>query len=509
MVIRGEPREDSPPTPQNHGGKVPLINFEDASRIWRANKIVASPLAFTYKREVGDQVFVRLQGVWRLCTVIKLQGIGSILVKAQEEDAPSIVQDHPLFVRSIWIVGRCTTSSPKEVDTYMGRRSGTAFMGSVSFGPPRIETCAGCLSSGGVRGDLIEIKCCKDKWHVSCMATCITTWNEDTNTEVEECCVRCKEKNAERNEEQIYAVKQRKIYRKRRRHFAELCVKRPRKNTNGQSLDLDESVDLHQSACYSCGYGGSLLCCDSCTLVWHLECLEGRVKTVPIDQWSCPICVLELQDEDAPESQVETTHRSTGKRRFDTMSESLKELSVNHRDDKTQPTIRNSRSELSVEHSYGRAVPKATHADAAANKAITKLMDTGKRPNEVKLDDKNMRTKPNAKTKLKTPESEKSRQKTKSVDAEPFSKSQRRSNVSASCGWDMVPSLSFDEQIALAIRMSTREDRSYRGISRRTQHRANAPSVLVWEEGKTIPNADEEFEFVILEGTRKDMVEEA
>ena len=521
VVILGVPRKDSPPAEQNKREKASVINFDEASRIWRSNKMVASPLAFTYKRAVGDEVFVRVQDVWRICTVMKLHGVGSLLVKAYGDDATRIVEDHPLSVRSIWATGMTgqgtATSSTKEVNKHTSRRSGTSRFSSecVVHRPPFLETCCGCHElGGGFRGELIKIKCCKANWHGSCMAA----WT--AVAEVEESCVRCQEKTAERGEEQIYAVRQRKIYRKRRLDVADQCVKRQRKNVTAlprlDSSDLYGSMDLHQSACYSCGYGGSLLCCDTCTLVWHLECLDGRMKTVPVDRWSCPICVLEQRTD---ENQVEPTCKST------VMRESQKELSANHRHGKMEATTLDSVTDKAIAKflldvtrrkstkDSVLCIPKLDDKDTRAkSNSKTKLLT----PEKLKLDATDVRTKPKLKIKLQALETEKPRPKTKIADTEPLSpkpKSQRRAaNKSVSCGWEMVPSLSFDEQIALAIRMSAREDRD---ISRHAQHnitsKRNVPSVLVCEESsvETVPSSDEEFEFVITEGTRKDMVEAA
>ncbi len=46
---------------------------------------------------------------------------------------------------------------------------------------------------------------------------------------------------------------------------------------------------VHGDACAKCFLGGSLLCCDYCPLVYHLECL--RLKTEPSSAtWACPSC---------------------------------------------------------------------------------------------------------------------------------------------------------------------------------------------------------------------------
>ncbi|TVU28133.1 hypothetical protein EJB05_19642 [Eragrostis curvula] len=42
--------------------------------------------------------------------------------------------------------------------------------------------------------------------------------------------------------------------------------------------------------CVECDLGGSLLCCDSCPRVYHLECLTPPLKRAPPGKWHCPRC---------------------------------------------------------------------------------------------------------------------------------------------------------------------------------------------------------------------------
>ena len=55
--------------------------------------------------------------------------------------------------------------------------------------------------------------------------------------------------------------------------------------------DGEEDFDLHDDFCNICGDGGKLLCCDTCTLAYHLRC--ARVRKHPTEMWSCPVCVDE------------------------------------------------------------------------------------------------------------------------------------------------------------------------------------------------------------------------
>ena len=54
------------------------------------------------------------------------------------------------------------------------------------------------------------------------------------------------------------------------------------------------SFDDHDEICEVCEKGGDLLCCDTCTLVFHLRCIRPKLQTVPKGKWSCPYCVIDV-----------------------------------------------------------------------------------------------------------------------------------------------------------------------------------------------------------------------
>ena len=58
------------------------------------------------------------------------------------------------------------------------------------------------------------------------------------------------------------------------------------------------STDQHNSQCEMCGVGGDLLCCDTCTLVYHLKCLKPPLKKLPAGEWQCPTCLEEAKTSD-------------------------------------------------------------------------------------------------------------------------------------------------------------------------------------------------------------------
>jgi hypothetical protein len=56
--------------------------------------------------------------------------------------------------------------------------------------------------------------------------------------------------------------------------------------------------DEHDAACFECGHGGELLCCDLCSLVFHTKCLPED-EIIPIEplKWACPVCRKEKKEQ--------------------------------------------------------------------------------------------------------------------------------------------------------------------------------------------------------------------
>ena len=52
--------------------------------------------------------------------------------------------------------------------------------------------------------------------------------------------------------------------------------------------------DHHNDICGVCEKGGDLMCCDTCTIVFHLKCIRPKMKAVPKGVWSCAYCVLDV-----------------------------------------------------------------------------------------------------------------------------------------------------------------------------------------------------------------------
>ncbi|KAM9807899.1 PHD finger protein 21A [Neosynchiropus ocellatus] len=58
--------------------------------------------------------------------------------------------------------------------------------------------------------------------------------------------------------------------------------------------------DIHEDFCTVCRRSGQLLMCDTCSRVYHLDCLDPPLKTIPKGMWICPKCQHQiLKKEDA------------------------------------------------------------------------------------------------------------------------------------------------------------------------------------------------------------------
>ena len=51
--------------------------------------------------------------------------------------------------------------------------------------------------------------------------------------------------------------------------------------------------DEHNEVCEVCEKGGELLCCDTCNLVFHLECVRPKRSVIPKGRWSCAHCIVD------------------------------------------------------------------------------------------------------------------------------------------------------------------------------------------------------------------------
>jgi hypothetical protein len=58
-------------------------------------------------------------------------------------------------------------------------------------------------------------------------------------------------------------------------------------------ITLQKWTGEHNDLCQRCGFGGDLLCCDTCNLVYHLHCVKPPLAALPPEDedWSCEECL--------------------------------------------------------------------------------------------------------------------------------------------------------------------------------------------------------------------------
>ncbi|KAJ8399676.1 hypothetical protein AAFF_G00407810 [Aldrovandia affinis] len=57
---------------------------------------------------------------------------------------------------------------------------------------------------------------------------------------------------------------------------------------------MSEGVVQYDDHCRVCHKLGDLLCCETCSAVYHLECVKPPLEEVPEDEWQCEICVAHM-----------------------------------------------------------------------------------------------------------------------------------------------------------------------------------------------------------------------
>lgn len=53
---------------------------------------------------------------------------------------------------------------------------------------------------------------------------------------------------------------------------------------------MSEGTVQYDDHCRVCHRGGDLLCCETCSAVYHLECVKPPLQEVPEDEWQCEVC---------------------------------------------------------------------------------------------------------------------------------------------------------------------------------------------------------------------------
>lgn len=64
----------------------------------------------------------------------------------------------------------------------------------------------------------------------------------------------------------------------------------PDSNDSGGRISKNGFEDIHDDLCAVCGQSGQLLLCDTCSKVYHLQCLDPPLPCVPDGRWSCAKC---------------------------------------------------------------------------------------------------------------------------------------------------------------------------------------------------------------------------
>lgn len=67
---------------------------------------------------------------------------------------------------------------------------------------------------------------------------------------------------------------------------------------NNEHQGFPREDDQHNEVCEVCELGGELICCDTCSLVFHVKCVRPILNNIPRGPWSCAHCVLEVISSD-------------------------------------------------------------------------------------------------------------------------------------------------------------------------------------------------------------------
>uniref|UniRef100_A0A1Y1JUG4 Bromodomain adjacent to zinc finger domain protein 1A n=1 Tax=Photinus pyralis TaxID=7054 RepID=A0A1Y1JUG4_PHOPY len=89
--------------------------------------------------------------------------------------------------------------------------------------------------------------------------------------------------------------------------------------TDLTALDLsenesEESFDENDT-CSKCRTGGTLLCCDNCPDMFHVECAEPPLRRVPRGKWFCHNCKLHLSDDAQRSGNISNQRRCAARAR--------------------------------------------------------------------------------------------------------------------------------------------------------------------------------------------------
>ncbi|XP_062517018.1 E3 ubiquitin-protein ligase TRIM33-like isoform X2 [Corticium candelabrum] len=74
---------------------------------------------------------------------------------------------------------------------------------------------------------------------------------------------------------------------------ASVSASAPASSTSDHMFEDGLGPDGSYDYCARCSNGGDLICCDSCPLAYHSQCLD--VESSPSDSWNCPVCEANFQ----------------------------------------------------------------------------------------------------------------------------------------------------------------------------------------------------------------------
>lgn len=64
-------------------------------------------------------------------------------------------------------------------------------------------------------------------------------------------------------------------------------------NKRRRSSRIQKLEDHHNEECEVCDGEGDLLCCDACSLVYHMGCVRPVLDKIPEGDWYCPYCLID------------------------------------------------------------------------------------------------------------------------------------------------------------------------------------------------------------------------
>ena len=64
--------------------------------------------------------------------------------------------------------------------------------------------------------------------------------------------------------------------------------------TSSKEIVVGKKEDDHNEVCEVCEKGGDLLCCDTCSLVFHIGCIRPKIGSIPKGKWSCAYCTSDV-----------------------------------------------------------------------------------------------------------------------------------------------------------------------------------------------------------------------